>query len=335
MMQNTVLTSGPFGPVLAKAVIAAAVGAVTMTSPAPVRAADYPSKNIEFVIPFSAGGGFDRTVRLWSPALERALPHKVQVLPTNVPGAGGRKALAMIMRAKPDGTKIAIANMPGAALPEMTGEKVEYDLDKMTWIARLGAEPYMVAVPAKSSIKSVADLKKLNRTIKIPSTDYGSTAFAAGVVFGETMGLKLNQLTGYKGTNDYIVATIRGDADACIAPVSTLAKFIKSGDMRGLVTFEDKSTFEGVPTIASLGHPELTGLAVERYVLAPPKTPANIVKVLSAAFAKASTDPQLIEATEKAKEEIAYLDADAAKAQAEKSIKIYEKHKKLMGRPNG
>jgi tripartite-type tricarboxylate transporter receptor subunit TctC len=103
--------------------------------------------------------------------------------------------------------------------------------------------------------------------------------------------------------------------------------------MRGLVTFEGKSSFEGVPTIASLGHPELNGLAVERYVLAPPKTPDNIVQVLSDAFAKAKSDPELIAATDKAKEEIAYLDADAAKSQASKSIEIYEKHKKLMSRP--
>jgi len=332
-MQKLVQTTGLWRAILAKTVIAVVLGGAATAASSPARAADYPNKNIEFVIPFSAGGGFDRTVRLWSPALERALSHKVQVLPTNVPGAGGRKALAALMRAKPDGTMIAIANMPGAALPKMTGETVEYDLSKLTWIARLGAEPYMVAVPTKSPIKSVVDLKNLNRPIKVPSTDYGSTAFAAGVVFGETMGLKLNQLTGYKGTNDYIVATIRGDADLCIAPVSTLAKFIKSGDMRGIVTFEDKSSFTEVPTIASLGHPELNGLAVERYVLAPPKTPANIVQVLSDAFAKAKSDPELIAATNKANEEIAYLDADAAKSQANKSIEIYEKHKKLMSRP--
>jgi tripartite-type tricarboxylate transporter receptor subunit TctC len=294
--------------------------------------AQYPEKNIEFIIPFGPGGGFDRTVRLISPHLEKTLPKKVEVLPKNVAGAGGRKGLATIFRANPDGYLLVIANIPGAALPEVMGEQVEYELDKFTWIARLATEEYMVAVPAKSPIKTVEDLKKLGRPVKIPHTDYGSTAYAATAIFTAELNIPVQHLTGYKGTNDYIVATIRGDGDAAMAPVSTLRKFIEAGDMRGLVTMEAKSTIGDVPTIGSLGYGSLTGLAVDRFVLAPPGTPDTIKKILSDAFANAVQDPELKAAAEKSGEPFAFLPAAEAKASGDRALALYLKYKSVLGR---
>ncbi|HXF54049.1 MAG TPA: tripartite tricarboxylate transporter substrate binding protein [Hyphomicrobiaceae bacterium] len=299
---------------------------------APAASAQYPEKNIEFIIPFGPGGGFDRTVRLVSPYLEKALGGKVEVLPKNVAGAGGRKGLATVFRAKPDGYLLVIANVPGAALPEVMGEQVEYELTKFTWIARLATEEYMVAVPANSPIKSLDDMKKLGRPVKIPHTDYGSTAYAATAIFTAELNIPVQHLVGYKGTNDYIVATIRGDGDAAMAPVSTLRKFIEAGDMRGLVTMEAKSTIGNVPTIGSLGHDSLTGLAVDRYVLAPPGLPDAIRKTLSDAFAKAVQDPELKAAAEKSGEPFAFLPSDQAKASAERSLALYLKYKAVLGR---
>ena len=293
--------------------------------------AQYPEKNIEFVIPFAPGGGFDRTVRLFAPVLEKTLPRKVEVLPRNIAGAGGRKGLATVYRAKPDGHMFAIANMPGAALPAVMGEQVEYDLSKFTWIARLATEEYMLAVPSKSSIRSIDDLKKLGRPVKVPHTDFGSTAYAAAAILASALNFPVNHLTGYRGTAEYIVATIRGDGDVAVAPVSTLRKFIRAGDMRGLLTAEQKSTLDGVPTIGSLGHPDLTGLAVDRYVLAPPGMPANIVKILSDAFARAAKDPQLIEAAGKTGEPVAFLAANEAKASADRALSLYVKYKSVLG----
>src|SRR3990170_4430441 len=116
-------------------------------------AADFPQKNIEFIIPFGPGGGFDRTVRAIAPFMEKQFGGKISVLPRNVPGAGGKKGMATLYRAKPDGYTISIANIPGAAIPGLTGEKVEYDIDKLTWIARLATEEYTLAVATQSPIR--------------------------------------------------------------------------------------------------------------------------------------------------------------------------------------
>jgi tripartite-type tricarboxylate transporter receptor subunit TctC len=299
---------------------------------APPAWAQFPEKNIEFLIPFGPGGGFDRTVRLVSPFMEKALPKRVEVLPKNVPGAGGRRALATVYRAKPDGHLISIMNSPGAAIPMLLSEKVEYDLAKFAWVAKIGSEDYMIGVSSKSSLRTIDDLKKLGRTIKIPTTGFGSTAYAAAAVFAEAFGLKAEHISGYKGTNDYIVGIVRGDGDIAVAPVSTFKQFVESGAIRPLMTFEEKSSMKGVRTVAELGHPALTGLAVERYVVAPPGTPANIVKILSDALGQAANNPELKAMAEKTGEPLDYVPAANAKAAFDKALAIYEKYKKAIAR---
>lgn len=312
-------------------VLASAAAAIAAFTALPA-AAQFPEKNIEFLIPFGPGGGFDRTVRLIAPYMQKALPKRAEVLPKNLPGAGGRRALGTVYRAQPDGHMITIMNSPGAAIPTLLGQKVEYDLNKFAWVAKLGAEDYMIGASAKGSLRTIDDLKKLGRPIKIPTTGFGSTAFAASAVFAEAFGLKAEHITGYKGTNDYIVGIVRGDGDIAVAPVSTFRQFVESGAIRPLLTFEAKSSMPGVKTVAELGHSELTGLAVERFVVAPPGTPANVVKILSDAMGKAANDPELKATAAKTGEPLDFIPADRAQAAFNKALAVYEKYKVAISR---
>lgn len=310
-----------------KLVLATAVG-ITAAFATPATAAGFPEKNIDFIIPFGPGGGFDRTVRIISPALEKVLPNKVEVVPKNVPGAGGAKGLATVFRAKPDGHTLAIANMPGAAIPAITGDPVEYEVNKFTWIARLATEEYMLAVPAKSNIRTIEDIQKLGRPLKIPSTDFGSTAYAASEIFGQVLKFSSQHLVGYKGTNDYIVGVIRGDGDAAVAPVSTLKQFIQSGDMRAIFSTEEKSSVPGVKSIGELGYKELVGLGVERFVIGPPNMPPETVKILSDALMKAIASPEAQAHAEQ--EGFAPLPTDKAKVSADQTLNLYSKYKSAL-----
>jgi len=311
-----------------KSWIATAIACTAAMLSVACAAADFPQKNISFIIPFGPGGGFDRTVRAIAPFMEKQLGGGISVLPRNVPGAGGKRGLATVYRAAADGYTISIANMPGAAIPALTGEKIEdYDIDKFSWIARLATEEYMVGVPVKSPIRTIDDLRSLGRPVKMPSTDFGSTAFAGTAIFGEVLKFPIQHLTGYKGTNDYIVGVVRGDGDATISPVSTMRKFIRAGDMRGLFTTEEKSSLEGVPTIAELGHPELTGLGVDRFVVGPPGLPAEVRRALSDAMAKAVADPELQALAKKTGEPFAFLPADEAKSSADRSLAFYNQYR--------
>ena len=52
-------------------------------------------------------------MRAIGPAMEKYLPHKTTIVPTNVPGAGGTEAATELYRAKPDGYTVGIFNVPG------------------------------------------------------------------------------------------------------------------------------------------------------------------------------------------------------------------------------
>lgn len=310
----------------------AALGAVLLIVPGVGIAGTFPSKNIEFIIPYGPGGGFDRTTRMVIPYLEKYLPNHVTVVPKNVPGAGGRKGSATLYRAKPDGYTIGIMNMPGAAIPQMLGEKVAYDVDKLTWLGVISGTGYALSVAGKSPYKSVADLKKLGRPVKFTATGRGSTAYAVSEIATHILGIDAEFITGYKGSSSYIVGLIRGDGDASVTPVSTVRKFVASGDVRPVLAMETRSSFAGVPTGADVGNAELDQLSLLRMVAAPPGTPAATVKVLSDALQKALADPGLIAAAKKAKEPLKPMDSHEAVRAERRMMNLYGKYKQALSK---
>ncbi len=294
----------------------------------PAASAGFPEKDITFIIPYSTGGGFDRAVRLLAPFMEKYLPNKVNVVPKNIPGGGGRKGVSALYRAKPDGYTIAVFNIPGNAIAPLMGTEVSYDLSKVTWLTRLAIGEYMLGVAAKSSIKSLEDLRKMD-SVKFTQTGIGSTAGATTHVAAEVLGLKAKHLTGYKGSKNYMLGVVRGDGDAAFGLVTSFRKFVQSGDIRPILTFEARSSLEGVPTAREVGYPELETLTLERLVGGPPGIPADVVKILSGAMIKAMNDPEL---KEKAKKRpYAPLAAGETGSRVGKSLAFFLKYKSILG----
>lgn len=285
--------------------------------------AAFPDRDIIFLIPFSPGGGMDSTARQLAKIMPKFMPGNVNVVPKNVPGAGGRKGYGQLARAKPDGYTICVFNMPGAAIPHLTGQKVSYDITKIAWVGRMSTSPYLLGVAGRSSIKTLGDIKKLGRPLKVATTGYGSTAYTAASITKFVVGFPIQFLTGYKGSADYILGVVRGDADAGLAPTQTFAKFVKSGDIHAVVTFEEVSSFPGVPTIAEAGFPQLTDLGVERLVGAPPGTPASVIKILSDALGKAAADKDSMAWAAKTKRPFSHLAADRTAAAVKRSLDTF------------
>ena len=290
----------------------------------------FPDKDINFIIPYSAGGGFDRTVRALAPYMEKYLPKKVNVVPKNVAGAGGRKGITRLFRAKPDGHTIAVFNMPGMAVPALLGQKVNYDLAKVSWMSRLARGTYLLMVGAKSGINSLDDIRKLGRPLKITTTGLGSTGHTASVVASTVMGIQYKMLTGYKGSKQFILAAIRGDGDAVYTLVTTVRKYHQAGDVKILATFEEKSSFPGVPTAREIGFSELEGMGLERLVGGPPGVPADRISILETAMLKAMADPELKEKTKKRP----YLPAGAAETakRVDEVLQFYLKYKPALAK---
>jgi len=304
---------------------AAAISLLTLGS-AGIASAGFPEKNITFLIPFAPGGGMDSTARQVAKSITKYLPNKVNVVTKNVPGAGGRKGYNALQRATPDGYTISVINMPGAMIPHLTGEKVSFKIDEFVWIGRMSTSPYFLGVNKDSSIKKFSDIKAAGIPLKTATTGYGSTAYVAAAITAQVADFKVNFLTGYKGSKQYILGVIRGDAIAALAPTQTFFKFVKSGDIRGIVSFELKSSFGDVPTIADVGFPELTGLGVERLVAAPPGTPDSVAKILSDAMGKAIADADSQAWAKKSRRPFSYVSGPNSGKAIKKMMATFQKY---------
>lgn len=308
---------------------AATFASVALMAGAPAQAAGFPDHNITFIIPYGPGGGFDTYVRRIAPIMQKYLPNKVNVLPRNEPGAGGRKMLIDLWRSKPDGYKIGIFNMPGMMLDKVLGKKDPYKIEKFTWLGRVAESRYVLTVATKSSYNSLADLKKA-KELKYPVTSTASGAYVAGKIMAHAIGLHVKFLTGYKGSAKASLSIIRGDTDLSLFNTRSFAKWAKGGDLKGLVSFEEKSSFKGMPTVAQVGYPSLEELTIERVVGTTPGIPGHVRKILASALLKALRSPTMQAWHKKTGRPLNPLGADGTAKVLKSRLKFMEKYKNIL-----
>jgi len=252
----------------------------------------FPERDIKIIIPFSPGGGFDSFIRALTPVLEKNLGNDVNILPINMPGAGGKRAALETFRAKPDGYTIGVFNMPGALIPQLQGENVGYDAEKISWLATLGSDPYAYVVNARGGIDSFAQVRSQSTPVLYGATGPSSTSYIATKILNETLGIPYEIVTGYTGSSEYAIGVMRGDVTAALVSMSAARQFIKSGDLRLLAIIGKDSTDPAVLDAGTLGQPELRGLNVVRMIGGPPGMSTELKLTYEKALLAAMADPE-------------------------------------------
>ena len=164
--------------------------------------AEFPKKNINSIVTFSPGGGFDTISRAISRFGEKYLPKGVKMIVKNVTGAGGITGTVYLYRSKPDGYTIGQLHGGMMAVPFLRGvKKTGYDYEKFTWVARVGGEPYALLLRKDSKYKSLEELQKAKRVT------WGLEAIGVGrwvdafIAAGE-LGIPFQVVSGYRGTGE-------------------------------------------------------------------------------------------------------------------------------------
>ena len=316
----------------ADVIVAAVVAGVIIAAAAAggAAAASFPERDITFIIPNQVGGGFDAYVRAIAPAMEKQFGNKINVVPLNVPAGGGAKGVSQLYRARPDGYTLGILNIPGLFILQERGGG--YDLNKFTWLAGLGKDPYALGVPWNSPIKSVADLQALSKTrpVKFTTTGPDGTAYGVTLIATELLGIRLQLITGYKGSSEYVAAAVRGDGDAVITNLPILARFEASQSLRIIATFTRDGTRKDVPDAAALGQPQLADIMVERMVAGPPNLPADVKKTLVEIIDKAVNDPAVVSMSEKSGLGLSLQSPDEVTADIRNQGSFFTKWKKYL-----
>ncbi len=254
------------------------------------RAAAYPNQPINFLVPYAPGGSIDAYVRKFSELLTVSLTPHVNVEPINMPGASGQRAISTILQSPPDGYNISLINVPGIIVSKYSKKKVPgVDIDKLTWLATLGREPFGIASGIKSGIKSVADLQKLSaiRPISFGSTGPSSTDHLATRIFAASVGLRTKEVTGYTSSVDSAVAVARGEIDCVVHSLAVLRQMAAANFVQVIFAFQEKSSLPGVDDASTIGKPDLSEIYQWFPVVAPPGLPPAIAATLSNALVEA------------------------------------------------
>jgi len=296
-----------------RALFTAAVLALTLLGAESSAQEAYPSKPITLVVPFPPGGVADIVARPAADALGRVLGAPVVI--ENKAGAGGGIGMAFVAKAKPDGYTLLLALSSISILPEadkIIGRPPMYQLDQLVPIARLTADPTVLAVRADSPWKTlqefVADAKKRPAAISYGSSGNYGTMHVPMEMFAADAGIKMLHVP-YTGAGPAVVGLLGGNIDAVASGPSTVIQHVKAGTVRVLASWGDHrlASLPDVPTLSESGFNAVffqwSGL------FAPAGTPAPVLAKLRDAARITASDPRFVAALATVETPVQYLDA--------------------------
>lgn len=253
----------------------------------------YPSRAVNYVIPFDAGGQSDITAQYQRAALERALG--VDVVIRHQPGAGGALAWSDLARSRADGYTIAGNNIPHIIIQPLVRENAGYATEDLRPVYLFQTTPIGLAVAADSPHNTLADLIAYARANPGRVTVSGS-----GTHSGHHLAiLQLEYLSGADFT--YIPATgaapsvtnfLGGHTQTILANSDDLVQHQQAMKILAIGTTERFHALPGVPTFMEQGYDFTAG--IDRGVTVAKDTPEEIVRALERAFDTVSRDPEFV-----------------------------------------
>ena len=279
-----------------------------------VEAADYPTKPITLINPFSPGGSHDMLGRAFASVAEKYLGHPVIVV--NKPGASGQIGGLAGAQAAPDGYTLTenSASMTGALEWEIAeGRKPSYTRHDFISIVALNMSPPLVIVPYNSPWRTLADL--INDCKAKP----GHYAFSSGGLYSmshiptellmKAVGITCRHVP-YNGGGPAVTAVVGGHVDFATQFPSSSLPLAKGNKLRVLAVQGDKrlKSISDVPSVKELG------IGAEYYawvgICAPVKTPNPIVEKLREAAKKVVEDKAYVDMIENLGDEVRYMTGD-------------------------
>jgi tripartite-type tricarboxylate transporter receptor subunit TctC len=260
----------------------------------PAAAQDFPTKPINMIVVFSAGGATDVLARLAADHMSRTLGQRVVV--ENVTGAGGTIGGARGALAPPDGYTLTVGSMGShSAAPTIYVSSIKYNPLELEPVGLIGGTPSYLSVrndfPAKTYQEYAAYVKANPGKVSLAHAGVGSTNHLAALLLMHLTGLQFN-LVAYRGEGPAAADIVAGHIDSgpLFAPVAV--PNLQAGKIRALLVAQaDRAAATpDIPTSKEAGIDQflLQGWAA---VFAPKGTPRPVVGKLSEALRAAVSDP--------------------------------------------
>lgn len=253
---------------------------------------------LRIIVPYTAGGSIDVSVRRIAERLEPVLG---TILVENRPGAGGGIGMSAIARAPADGLTVGIAAVATNAINPWLFKSLPYDAAKdfapITQMTRIPNVLVMNAeVAQREGIQTLADFmayaKRQSGKLSYGSGGNGSAGHLAGEIFKRGTGLDIVHVP-YNGGAPSQLALLSQQVDLTFDNLSSAAANIRAGKLKPLAvtTLERSLLLPDLPPIADL----IPGFAIDTWwgLVAPAGTPDAVVRQLNAHFVQALNSPEV------------------------------------------
>lgn len=255
----------------------------------------WPSKQpIKFVAVFPPGGSVDQVARILAQPMSQQLGQSVIV--ENRGGASGAIGTAAVAQAAPDGYTFAVVFDTHGVNPSLN-PSLPYDTKKdLTPLVMVGTSPMVLATHVNSEYKTFADVinaAKAKKNVSYGTIGNGSLGHLAMALLGKDAHVEWTHVP-YKGGGPLMSDAISGHVPLSIGSVFVTKPHIDSGRMRPLAVTTSKRAADlpQVPTVAENGYPGFEAPAWWA-VLAPAKTPPEILKRMNEELNKTLKNPEV------------------------------------------
>jgi tripartite-type tricarboxylate transporter receptor subunit TctC len=278
-----------------KAAIAFVAAALLAAASLGSAQAQAPGGPVRIIVPFTAGSATDIMARVFGERLGPALGQTLIV--ENRPGAGGTIGINQVAKAAPDGLTFVVVST-GHVVNHVLYKDLQYDtIRDFAGVSPLATLPSVLIVPPSLGAKSVRELVDMAKA-KPGQFNYGTAGVGSAAHINQE---KFNQATGiqavhipFKGTPEILNEAMGARIQLAWVPLVSSVGPIKDGKLTALAVSTPKRspTLAGVPTIAEAGFP---GGEFNFWVgmLAPAKTPRDIVSKVNAEIVKAMQQPEV------------------------------------------
>lgn len=286
---------------------------------------DYPTKNVQMIIPYAAGGGTDTLARLVAASMEKEWGQSVVV--ANKAGGLGQVGLTELSAAKPDGYTLGTLSNLDHILVLLTGENVSYTYDSFSYLGAVNTTANVMMASKASGFSSMDELiaHAKENPGKVTVAVSGKTHIAEVALLEQAAGIKLTTVM-QDGGGDSLNAVLGGHVDCAVLDKNFVAQ-VEGQGVAVLATFagERLSKIPDIPTMKELGFDVAT--ETYRVFAVPSDTPEAVQDKIAETIKTVSEKEEFQNSMSEIGEIYRYLDQEEVKARLDQD---YESMKKLL-----
>jgi tripartite-type tricarboxylate transporter receptor subunit TctC len=256
----------------------------------PLYGAEFPTKEVQIIIPWAAGGATDLIFRALAATTGKYLGQAVVVI--NRTGGAGAVGYTEAMQAKPDGYTLVSAITPLTILPHQV--KTAYTYKNFEPIINVVSDPGMFLVRSDAPWKSLKEFlnyaKKNPDMITVGNSGAGGGVHLIALAFEKAAGVKFNHIP-FSGGGPSVTALLGGHINAVTVSPPEGIEHVKAGKLKIIALFSEKrfELFPDVPTVKEQGIDFVMGQW--RGLAGPKGISPDVIKKLHDAFKRGMDDP--------------------------------------------